>query len=103
MQRIDDPDIQFVISERCLDTYPSLAASHFLADYLTTYFNQHLTVMRQNEIQALYVGSKVSSRKQFQELAAQLLFSTLELQVLFSVGQDTVLLCLLFQGIADSS
>ncbi|XP_039182796.1 zinc finger FYVE domain-containing protein 26 isoform X2 [Crotalus tigris] len=59
LQRIDDPDIQFVISERCLDTYPSLAASHFLADYLTTYFNQHLTVMRQNEIQALYVGSKV--------------------------------------------
>ncbi|XP_013915694.1 PREDICTED: zinc finger FYVE domain-containing protein 26 [Thamnophis sirtalis] len=59
LQRIDDPDIQFVISERCLDRYPSLAASHFLADYLTTYFNQHLTVMRQNEIQALYVGSKV--------------------------------------------
>uniref|UniRef100_A0A670Z0U2 Zinc finger FYVE domain-containing protein 26 n=1 Tax=Pseudonaja textilis TaxID=8673 RepID=A0A670Z0U2_PSETE len=59
LQRIDDPDIQFVISEQCLDKYPSLAASHFLADYLTTYFNQHLTIMRQNEIQALYVGSKV--------------------------------------------
>uniref|UniRef100_A0A8C6XPT5 Zinc finger FYVE domain-containing protein 26 n=1 Tax=Naja naja TaxID=35670 RepID=A0A8C6XPT5_NAJNA len=59
LQRINDPDIQFVISERCLDRYPSLAASHFLADYLTTYFNQHLTVLRQNEIQALYVGSKV--------------------------------------------
>ncbi|XP_025020021.1 zinc finger FYVE domain-containing protein 26 isoform X1 [Python bivittatus] len=59
LQRIEDPDIQFVISERCLDRHPSLAASHFLADYLTTYFYKNLTVMRQNEIQALYVGSKV--------------------------------------------
>ncbi|KAH0620718.1 hypothetical protein JD844_021418 [Phrynosoma platyrhinos] len=59
LQRIEDPDIQLVISEQCLDKHPSLAASHFLADYLTTYFYKHLTVMRHNEIQALYVGSKV--------------------------------------------
>ncbi|XP_042303954.1 zinc finger FYVE domain-containing protein 26 isoform X3 [Sceloporus undulatus] len=59
LQRIKDPDIQLVISEQCLDKHPSLAASHFLADYLTTYFYKHLTVMRHNEIQALYVGSKV--------------------------------------------
>ncbi|XP_060618493.2 zinc finger FYVE domain-containing protein 26 isoform X1 [Anolis sagrei] len=59
LQRIEDPDIQLVISEQCLDKHPSLAASHFLADYLTTYFYKHLTVMRHNEIQALYMGSKV--------------------------------------------
>nr|XP_056707544.1 zinc finger FYVE domain-containing protein 26 [Euleptes europaea] len=59
LQRIEDPDIQLVISEQCLDKHPSLAASHFLADYLTTYFYRHLTAMRHNEIQALYMGSKV--------------------------------------------
>ncbi|KAL8169575.1 UNVERIFIED_CONTAM: hypothetical protein K2H54_052616 [Gekko kuhli] len=59
LQRIEDPDIQLVISEQCLDKHPSLAASHFLADYLTTYFYRHLTAMRHNEIQALYIGSKV--------------------------------------------
>uniref|UniRef100_A0A670I1Z5 Zinc finger FYVE domain-containing protein 26 n=1 Tax=Podarcis muralis TaxID=64176 RepID=A0A670I1Z5_PODMU len=59
LQRIEDPDIQLVISEQCLDKHPSLAASHFLADYLTTHFYKHLTIMRHNEIQALYMGSKV--------------------------------------------
>nr|XP_020655714.1 zinc finger FYVE domain-containing protein 26 [Pogona vitticeps] len=59
LQRIEDPDIQLVICEKCLDQHPSLAASHFLADYLTTYFYKHLTVMRHNEIQALFMGSKV--------------------------------------------
>uniref|UniRef100_A0A8D0BRZ1 Zinc finger FYVE domain-containing protein 26 n=1 Tax=Salvator merianae TaxID=96440 RepID=A0A8D0BRZ1_SALMN len=59
LQRIEDPDIQLVICEQCLDRHPSLAASHFLADYLTTHFYKHLTVMRHNEIQALYMGSKV--------------------------------------------
>uniref|UniRef100_A0A8D2LVY8 Zinc finger FYVE domain-containing protein 26 n=1 Tax=Varanus komodoensis TaxID=61221 RepID=A0A8D2LVY8_VARKO len=59
LQRIDDPDIQLTISEQCLDKHPGLAASHFLADYLTTYFYKHLTIMRHNEIQALYIGSKV--------------------------------------------
>ncbi|XP_060119541.1 zinc finger FYVE domain-containing protein 26-like [Heteronotia binoei] len=59
LQRIEEPDIQLVISEQCLDKHPSLAASHFLADYLTTYFYKHLTAMRHNEIQALYIGSKV--------------------------------------------
>ncbi|XP_053130387.1 zinc finger FYVE domain-containing protein 26 isoform X2 [Hemicordylus capensis] len=59
LQRIEDPDIQLVITEQCLDKHPSLAASHFLADYLTTHFYKHLTVMRHNEIQALYMGSKV--------------------------------------------
>ncbi|XP_077178608.1 zinc finger FYVE domain-containing protein 26 isoform X2 [Paroedura picta] len=59
LQRIEDPDIQLVISEQCLDKHPSLAASHFLADYLTTFFYGHLTAMRHNEIQALYIGSKV--------------------------------------------
>ncbi|XP_062434046.1 zinc finger FYVE domain-containing protein 26 [Rhea pennata] len=59
LQRIEDPDICLAISEQSLDQHPSLAASHFLADYLTTHFYRNLTTARHNEIQALYMGSKV--------------------------------------------
>ncbi|XP_010221175.1 PREDICTED: zinc finger FYVE domain-containing protein 26 [Tinamus guttatus] len=59
LQRIEDPDICLAISEQSLDQRPSLAASHFLADYLTTHFYGNLTAARHNEIQALYMGSKV--------------------------------------------
>uniref|UniRef100_A0A8C6ZC05 Zinc finger FYVE domain-containing protein 26 n=1 Tax=Nothoprocta perdicaria TaxID=30464 RepID=A0A8C6ZC05_NOTPE len=59
LQRIEDPDICLAISEQCLDQHPSLAASHFLANYLTTHFYGNLTAARHNEIQALYMGSKV--------------------------------------------
>ncbi|KFV61026.1 Zinc finger FYVE domain-containing protein 26, partial [Dryobates pubescens] len=60
LQRIDDPGICLAISEQSLDQYPNLAASHFLADYLTAHFYANLTTARRNEIQALYIGSKVS-------------------------------------------
>ncbi|XP_065610514.1 zinc finger FYVE domain-containing protein 26 isoform X4 [Cyrtonyx montezumae] len=59
LQRIEDPGICLAISEQSLDQHPSLAASHFLADYLTTHFYRNLTTARRNEIQALYMGSKV--------------------------------------------
>ncbi|XP_025940334.1 zinc finger FYVE domain-containing protein 26 isoform X2 [Apteryx rowi] len=59
LQRIEDLDICLAISEQSLDQHPSLAASHFLADYLTTHFYRNLTAARHNEIQALYMGSKV--------------------------------------------
>ncbi|KFV78229.1 Zinc finger FYVE domain-containing protein 26, partial [Struthio camelus australis] len=59
LQRIEDPDICLAISEQSLDQHPSLAASHFLADYLTTHFYRNLTTARHNEIQALHMGSKV--------------------------------------------
>ncbi|XP_074853319.1 zinc finger FYVE domain-containing protein 26 isoform X2 [Carettochelys insculpta] len=59
LQRIEDSDMRLVISEQCLDKHPSLTASHFLANYLTTHFYKYLTTARHNEIQALYVGSKV--------------------------------------------
>uniref|UniRef100_A0A8C9EIQ0 Zinc finger FYVE domain-containing protein 26 n=1 Tax=Pavo cristatus TaxID=9049 RepID=A0A8C9EIQ0_PAVCR len=59
LQRIEDPGICLAISEQSLDQHPSLAASHFLADYLTTHFYSNLTTARRNEIQALYMGSKV--------------------------------------------
>ncbi|XP_054017590.1 zinc finger FYVE domain-containing protein 26 [Dryobates pubescens] len=59
LQRIDDPGICLAISEQSLDQYPNLAASHFLADYLTAHFYANLTTARRNEIQALYIGSKV--------------------------------------------
>uniref|UniRef100_A0A8C0UY93 Zinc finger FYVE domain-containing protein 26 n=1 Tax=Cyanistes caeruleus TaxID=156563 RepID=A0A8C0UY93_CYACU len=59
LQRIEDPGVCLAISEQSLDQHPSLAASHFLADYLTAHFYASLTTARRNEIQALYVGSKV--------------------------------------------
>ncbi|NWU51112.1 ZFY26 protein, partial [Dromas ardeola] len=46
-------------NEQSLDHSPNLAASHFLADYLTGHFYANLTTARRNEIQALYMGSKV--------------------------------------------
>ncbi|OWK09404.1 ZFYVE26, partial [Cervus elaphus hippelaphus] len=46
-------------NEQSLDQHPSLATSHFLANYLTTYFYGELTADRHREIQALYMGSKV--------------------------------------------
>ncbi|XP_064000026.1 zinc finger FYVE domain-containing protein 26 isoform X3 [Pogoniulus pusillus] len=59
LQRIDDPGVCLAISEQSLDQHPNLAASHFLADYLTAHFYTSLTAARHNEIQALYIGSKV--------------------------------------------
>ncbi|XP_030415648.1 zinc finger FYVE domain-containing protein 26 isoform X7 [Gopherus evgoodei] len=59
LERIEDSDTRLVISEQSLDRHPSLAASHFLANYLTTHFYKYLTATRHNEIQALYMGSKV--------------------------------------------
>ncbi|KFP89493.1 Zinc finger FYVE domain-containing protein 26, partial [Apaloderma vittatum] len=59
LQRIEDPGICLAISEQSLDQHPNLAASHFLADYLTAHFYLDLTTARRNEIQALYMGSKV--------------------------------------------
>ncbi|NXG65175.1 ZFY26 protein, partial [Hemiprocne comata] len=59
LQRIGDPGICLAISEQSLDQHPNLTASHFLADYLTAHFYANLTTARRNEIQALYMGSKV--------------------------------------------
>ncbi|TRZ26232.1 hypothetical protein HGM15179_000844 [Zosterops borbonicus] len=59
LQRIEDPGVCLAISEQSLDQHPNLAASHFLADYLTAHFYASLTAARRNEIQALYIGSKV--------------------------------------------
>jgi zinc finger FYVE domain-containing protein 26 len=47
------------VTERSLDQHPSLATSHFLANYLTSHFYGELTTDRHREIQALYMGSKV--------------------------------------------
>ncbi|KAM4778679.1 zinc finger FYVE domain-containing protein 26 isoform 11-T11 [Cyanocitta cristata] len=59
LQRIEDPGVCLAISEQSLDQHLNLAASHFLADYLTAHFYCSLTTARRNEIQALYIGSKV--------------------------------------------
>ncbi|NWI42276.1 ZFY26 protein, partial [Picathartes gymnocephalus] len=57
--RHSQPHIHRSDNEQSLDQHPNLAASHFLADYLTARFYASLTTARRNEIQALYIGSKV--------------------------------------------
>ncbi|XP_024904898.1 zinc finger FYVE domain-containing protein 26 isoform X2 [Pteropus alecto] len=59
LQRIPDPSMCLEVTEQSLDQHPSLATSHFLANYLTTHFYGKLTAVRHREIQALYMGSKV--------------------------------------------
>ncbi|CAH6843691.1 zinc finger FYVE domain-containing protein 26 isoform X1 [Phodopus roborovskii] len=59
LQRIPDRTMCLEVTERSLDQHPSLATSHFLANYLTSHFYGELTTNRHHEIQALYVGSKV--------------------------------------------
>ncbi|CAI9177143.1 unnamed protein product [Rangifer tarandus platyrhynchus] len=59
LQRIPDPTMCLEVTEQSLDQHPSLATSHFLANYLTTHFYGELTADRHREIQALYMGSKV--------------------------------------------
>ncbi|XP_031211415.1 zinc finger FYVE domain-containing protein 26 isoform X4 [Mastomys coucha] len=59
LQRIPDPTMCLEVTERSLDQHPSLATSHFLANYLTSHFYGELTTDRHCEIQALYMGSKV--------------------------------------------
>ncbi|XP_008568543.1 PREDICTED: zinc finger FYVE domain-containing protein 26 [Galeopterus variegatus] len=59
LQRIPDPTMCLEVTEQSLDQHPSLATSHFLANYLTTHFYGELSAVRHREIQALYMGSKV--------------------------------------------
>lgn len=59
LRRISDPSMCLEVTEQSLDQHPSLATSHFLANYLTTHFYGKLTAVRHCEIQALYMGSKV--------------------------------------------
>ncbi|ELW48072.1 Zinc finger FYVE domain-containing protein 26 [Tupaia chinensis] len=59
LQRISDPTMCLEVTEQSLDQHPSLATSHFLANYLTTHFYGELTAARHREIQALYMGSKI--------------------------------------------
>ncbi|KAM4852859.1 zinc finger FYVE domain-containing protein 26 [Thomomys bottae] len=59
LRRIPDPAMCLEVTEKSLDQHPSLATSHFLANYLTTHFYGELTTARHHEIQALYMGSKV--------------------------------------------
>ncbi|XP_034498234.1 zinc finger FYVE domain-containing protein 26 isoform X2 [Ailuropoda melanoleuca] len=59
LRKIPDPTMCLEVTEQSLDQHPSLAASHFLANYLTTHFYGELTAVRHHEIQALYMGSKV--------------------------------------------
>ncbi|KFO24196.1 zinc finger FYVE domain-containing protein 26 [Fukomys damarensis] len=59
LQRIPDPTMCLEVTEQSLDQHPSLATSHFLANYLTSHFYGELTSVRHSEIQALYMGSKV--------------------------------------------
>ncbi|XP_037359449.1 zinc finger FYVE domain-containing protein 26 [Talpa occidentalis] len=59
LRRIPDPTMCLEVTEQSLDQHPTLATSHFLANYLTTHFYGELSAVRHREIQALYMGSKV--------------------------------------------
>ncbi|KAL1789538.1 zinc finger protein FYVE domain-containing protein 26 isoform X1 [Sigmodon hispidus] len=59
LQRTPDRTMCLEVTEKSLDQHPSLATSHFLANYLTSHFYGELTTDRLHEIQALYMGSKV--------------------------------------------
>ncbi|XP_055989836.1 zinc finger FYVE domain-containing protein 26 [Sorex fumeus] len=59
LRRIPDSSMCLEVTEQALDQHPSLTTCHFLANYLTTHFYGELTAVRHQEIQALYMGSKV--------------------------------------------
>lgn len=67
LRRIPDPSMCLEVTEQSLDQHPSLATSHFLANYLTTHFYGKLTAVRHCEIQALYMGSKVKRTSEYWE------------------------------------
>ena len=71
LRRIPDPSLCLEVTEQSLDQHPSLATSHFLANYLTTHFYGKLTAVRHREIQALYMGSKVKRKSFIKSLPKQ--------------------------------
>ncbi|XP_074146561.1 zinc finger FYVE domain-containing protein 26 isoform X3 [Sminthopsis crassicaudata] len=98
LQRISDPIMRLDVTERSLDQHPGLAASHFLANYLTTHFYRELTATRHYEIQALYVGSKVlltlpeSHRASYSHLSSSPLLMLEQLLMNMKVDWATVAL-----------
>nr|XP_033807345.1 zinc finger FYVE domain-containing protein 26 isoform X2 [Geotrypetes seraphini] len=57
--RITNSDMRLAVCLESLDQHPDMAACHFLADYLISYFHKELLPTQLNEIQAVYIGSKV--------------------------------------------
>lgn len=59
LEALSAPSLGLEVCERALDRQPSLAACHFLADYLTMHFEKHVSPARRRHIHALHLGSKV--------------------------------------------
>ncbi|XP_062378501.1 zinc finger FYVE domain-containing protein 26 isoform X4 [Sardina pilchardus] len=59
LERLSDPTQGLEVCERALDRQPTLAACHFLADYLTVHFESRVSPARRRHIHALHLGSKV--------------------------------------------
>ncbi|XP_053553819.1 zinc finger FYVE domain-containing protein 26 [Bombina bombina] len=59
LQRIEDPDLRFAISEQALLQEPGIVACHFLSEYLLTQFQNNMSDIRCQEIRDVYMGSKV--------------------------------------------
>ncbi|KAG5266093.1 hypothetical protein AALO_G00249720 [Alosa alosa] len=59
LEPLSDPSQGLEVCERALDCQPTLAACHFLADYLTVHFESRVSPARRRHIHALHLGSKV--------------------------------------------
>ncbi|XP_016044934.1 zinc finger FYVE domain-containing protein 26 isoform X2 [Erinaceus europaeus] len=106
LRRISDPTMCLEVTEQSLDQHPSLATSHFLANYLTTHFYGELTAIRHCEIQALYMGSKVlltlpeQHRASYSHLSTQPLLMLEQLLMNMKVDWATVAVQTLHQLLA---
>ncbi|XP_066550908.1 zinc finger FYVE domain-containing protein 26 isoform X2 [Amia ocellicauda] len=59
LESIGDHELCLQISQQALDQRPGLAACHFLTDYLSSHFHSSMSSLRQHEIQAMRIGSKL--------------------------------------------
>ncbi|XP_031436154.1 zinc finger FYVE domain-containing protein 26 isoform X2 [Clupea harengus] len=59
LEGVSDPSRGLEVCERALDRQPTLAACHFLSDYLTVNFESRVSPARRRHIHALHLGSKV--------------------------------------------
>uniref|UniRef100_A0A8C5L3R0 Zinc finger FYVE domain-containing protein 26 n=1 Tax=Jaculus jaculus TaxID=51337 RepID=A0A8C5L3R0_JACJA len=107
LRRVPDPTMCLEVTEQSLDQHPSLATSHFLANYLTTHFYGELTTARHREIQALYMGSKIlltlpeQHRASYSHLSSNPLLMLEQLLMNMKVDWATVAVQTLHQQLAS--
>ncbi|XP_030071386.1 zinc finger FYVE domain-containing protein 26 isoform X2 [Microcaecilia unicolor] len=104
--RITDNDMRLAVSLESLDQHPDMASCHFLADYLISYFHKELLPTRLNEIQAVYIGSKVlmalpeSAYKDYEHLVSRPLLILEQLLMNMKVDWVAIAVQMLYQLLA---